>query len=698
MKTIKKYAALFCVLCTILAVSGCDNNLFEPTLPEGEGAVVLSIGGSAGRTIAPPNVGAIDKYEVKIYLHGGDAPEVEREWDGISSGLFFLRDGSYDFFIEGFVGDNLVAEGHQLSVAVAYNNGIAIPVHIELVPAISGGTGTFAWDLTFDDSVTAAMMQIGTRSPINVLESKIANESLPSNQYDVVFTLSYGTATVEWTERLHVYRNLTSTFIHTFEDLRLETLEYRVQTLIEAGTIAGSQITEQHLELLGIAGVDHENLAGVLSAIEWVINLKTSVDIALITNHVYVSSYTNIAQLKDIIIGAAKNGTITADDITVSGTTTFTATLTIDGKSFPITSGFTFDDRAITAIVLDTTGVQTDYLQYYHTNFSITGLKVTAKHEVGVDTEVDLSLVTITPTEVNLETVGPQVITVALTSQPSIRETYTITVIALDSISVTDALVTKDYYQFIPETVNLDNLVVKGHWGTTEHDVDYTDATGIDLAVNTAGPKTVTIDYHGKTETFNVTVHELDSIKLTGPAQLAEAPSEDNIKAAIAEHDITVTGTYANTQTRPLNAYVGDATVTVTPETTQVGSNADYTVKFVWKEVFVCEEYTFKYNDTTPIISSITISGNDKKFYQYFTDFSEEGIVVTAHWTQGQPSTIVTDAASFSFGSKTFNKNEHGTYDIEVTHTPTGHSTSYSIEVIAPDGITVVGEIGRAHV
>ena len=697
MKTIKKYAALFCALCTILAVSGCDNNLLKPTLPEGQGAIVLSIGGSASRTIAPSNVGAIDKYVVGIYLHGGDLVE-ERELVGFESGLFFLRDGAYDIFVEGLVGNNVVAEGEQLNVAVAH--GTTIEVNIELVPALSGGNGTFAWNLTFDANITAAMMKIGSRESINVFENKNADETLPSGEYNVVFTLSYGTATVEWTERLHVYRYLTSTFVHTFEDLRLETLADRIQALIVAKTFAG--ITEQHFELLGVAGVTNGNLSDVLGAIEWVSDLKSSVDIALIDIHNFNNAYNDIADLKNAIIAVVKNTTITAGDITVSGTETLTATLTIGGKTVTIT-GFTINSAAITSIVLGLTNVQQNYFQFYSTALNYANLVVTAKHEVGEDGTVDSNdyTITTTPSIIAFDTAQTIKVTVTLTANSAITADYDIVILPLESISIVHTAVTKDYYQYIPATVNLTNLVVTGHWKDAEekdhpHTIDDYTPTGATLDVNTADDQTITITYHEKPATFDVTVHELVSIKVTGSEAYAEAPTSANIKTAISNNIILVTGTYEDTTPHVLNAYVNDADVTVTPVP---GQGQEYTVTLTWNNI-TCSEFKFTYNDTTQVLQSLSVSGNFGKYYQYFSGWGlAEGLIVTTNWSNDESRAKSTEvgniAADAQYNSDDFNNQIPGDYTIYVTYNGE-HGTangSYDVTVIPFGEIVLNGDI-----
>ncbi|MCL2175795.1 MAG: bacterial Ig-like domain-containing protein [Treponema sp.] len=694
----KKYAALFCALCTILAVTGCDNNLFEPVNSARKNALVLNIsnGSPAGRTIAPTldRVG-FDKYEIEVFHHNETTnPVYEDELKGIHSTIIELREGTYDVYVKGYNDSKLIAEGSRLNVTLA--NGNPRDIDIVLVPVMSNGTGTFSWNLTFDASITAASMQIvNGRTHANVGDAvnvkttaEGTNKTLAAGEYDVVFTLTFGSQNVTWTERLHIYKDLESVFEFHFDDLRTESLAQRVEDLITAktGNLVHS-INEKHFELLGIHGVDSLNIEPLCEVIEWVVDLKTSVDIALIKLHNFENIYHGEDDLKAAIRALVKNGTAITG-ITISGDKT---TVSIAGTSIEIT-GYTISAATITGISV--AGGQLVYFQHYSNTVNFTGQQnfaVTATLSYGDPATLDSSAYTITPATIDFAKAGTVKITVALNGNAAIKDEFDIEIVELSSITLDSAKVLKDYYQFIPATVSLSELTVTGHWGDAEHGLNANEYThsNLELNVAAAGTPKIEIDYYGKKADIDVTVHALSGIKLNGPAELAEAAFSNAIKGLLTGGNIQVVGTYANTTTHVLNDYIDfdDATITVAPEAIVPGVSNTFAVTFTWK-TFTCNEYSYTYNDKTPIVTSISISGDFGKFYQFISAFSHNGVVVTAHYSQGKADEVVTTA---SFDSKEYSNTTAGAKKIFVTYQ--GHNAEYDVTIIALESIEVEGLI-----
>ncbi|MCL2175638.1 MAG: bacterial Ig-like domain-containing protein [Treponema sp.] len=705
MKTIKKYAALFCALCTILAVTGCDNNLFEPSQPAklaGKNALVLNIsnGSPAGRTIAPKlDRTGFDKYEIEVFHHNETTnPVYEGELEGTHTTIIELREGAYDVYVKGYNDSKLIAEGKHPNVTLA--NGYPTEINIELVPVMTAGNGTFSWDLTFDASITAASMQIVNGSThanvgdaVNVkTTAEGTNNTLAAGEYDVVFTLTFGSQVVVWTERLHIYRDLESVFEFHFDDLRTESLAQRIENLIKENdpdNILVHGINEQHFELLGIHGVDSLNIEPLCETIEWVSSLAASVDIALIRLHNFENLYHGEEALKTAISALPKNGT-TITGITISGDKT---TVSIAGTSIEIT-GYTISAATITGISV--TGGQLVYFQHYSTTVNFTeqqNFAVTATLSYGDPATLDSSAYTITSATINFATTGTVKITVTLNENTTIKDEFDIEIVALDSITLDSTAVPKNYYQFIPATVSLSELTVTGHWGDTPHILNANEYThgNLELNVAAAGTPKIEIDYHGKKADIDVTVHALNSIKLKGADELAEAPFPAAIKGLLTGGDIEVVGTYANSTTHVLNDYINfdEATITVVPEDIVLGNPADYTVTFTWK-TFTCNEYSFTYNDKTPIVTGISVSGDLGKFYQFISAFSRTGVVVTAHYSHGGADAVVTTA---SFDSKEYSNTTAGAKKIYVEYQ--GHHAEYEVTIIKLEGIEVEGLISQ---
>ena len=748
----KKYTALFFALCTVLlVVSGCMNELVGPSQQQpaaGKGILVLSVsdGTSSGRTIAPDAGLTFDKYDIKVFNKGTTSPAVASvELEGRThSTMFELRRGEYDINVKGFKvvdaadpsKDILIAEG---SKSVTVLNGATSSYTIMLAPSMTGGDGTFAWNLTFDDAIDAALMTIFDSAgeetdfvDVNVKTRNQDSETLEAGEYDVVFKLTFGSQDVEWKERLHVYKDLESKFTYKFEDLRIETIAERIEAVIKGTSSTG--INENHFIIAGIHGVTSANVTAVLGAIEWFRDIGTSVDIALITLHNFNHPYHGEDDLKNTINSLVANDT----ELVISvDTTNLEATVTIKDTAKSITiTGFSITDADITSLaVAEGTGVRL-YYQYYSNALDFSELEIEATFSHGPPRVVDFDSLIVTYDPISFDPTDPEsfntpgVIQVTLTvddgdNDPSndIYDNFAIEIAAFDRLVLGDSGVNKDsYYQYIPATVNLASLVVTGYWkeaDETEHhhtlnNAQYTvnglhSVTGASLTVSdvaTADVKPISIVYHDSTkaEGFNVTVHPLAGIKLVGPQNYADAPNTETIKAKVQDGTIAVHGTFdlgnLNTHVQTIPHEHNDftsAAVTIAPPNVVEGKPQEYTVTFVWND-FTCTEFKWTYNDTTPILDRIEVTGTPGKFYQFITDFNSTGMTVTTRWTHDSSKDAdVTTSGNVTFNSEsTYDKEVAGSVKIDVEYTPAGGASGtfngeYYVTVIELEDIIVTG-------
>ena len=737
MKTkMKKYAALFCALCTVLVViSGCGNLNDPYSLPQrgGEGTLILNIsdGSSNGRTIVPAPI-AFTQYRVTIKNHGTQDEAYTKDYNPGDPIFIELPNGYYDVFVDGLVGEAIVAEGKESNVQLSHGNPRNIT--IALAAIMNNGEGTFAWDLTFHGSITAAVMQIKQQganvgASVDVKANNTGSNAtltLDAGQYEVLFTLTVGGKTIIWSEDMHIYRGLTSIFEYEFEDLSSETLAKTVENAIKAENTTG--ITQNHFILLGIDGVTGSNVNALLGAIEWVEDLATSVDIALIRIHTW-AAYHEEADLVDAINAVMKNGTeVEVDDVTVDPVA-LTATFLIEGKTITI-SGFTFTDAKIIAIEVGTKDQQKDYFkyyQYYSTPDDLdelaAALAVMATYSKNLESgsnKAPIDLYTISPgfETINFDTARRVEFTVTATgTDPLVTTTFEIDILPLRSITTNEASLAieelrRDYYQYIEDEVDLEEVVVTGHWGSADNLIDHeiTGKIGVELYgippyfdFDIADEHTITIIYHDKETEIKVTVHPLVSLVIPATSDSNTIPTEASIKDLITSGSLLVKGDYdIDDEYDGIHAFnagfvaliIDDIGVTLTPVSTV--APLTYNAQLTWNRTaplpaIVSNECLITVT-ATPVVDHITVVDESGPFYQYVTDFNSDGVTVWAHYTLGKPSEDVTDDADTNIvcaSTSDVFKTESRQHTVNVTYGSV--STSYTVMVIGLTDLVIEG-------
>ncbi len=261
----------------------------------------------------------------------------------------------------------------------------------------------------------------------------------------------------------------------------------------------------------------------------------------------------------------------------------------------------------------------------------LTGLVVTAHYSDG--NEKVLSAGDYEVSKFDSSTAGEKTITVTYqdkTTAFTVNVKEAAPVVTLESITVSGP--TKTEYE-IGDELDLTGLVVTAHYSDGNEKVlsagDY-EVSGFDSS--TAGEKTITVTYQGKTEAFTVTVKEaekpvvtLESITISGPTK-TEYKIGDELDLA----GLVVTAHYSDGSTKVLEAKdytvskfdsstAGEKTITVTYQ----GKTAAFkvTVKEAEKPVVTLE--------------SITISGPTKTEYRIGEKLDLIGLVVIAHYSDG---------------------------------------------------------------
>jgi uncharacterized repeat protein (TIGR02543 family) len=227
------HCSLLFVLCSLLL--SCPGS-FVPSEPEniplGKGAFFLSVTvGDPGRTILPPETPVKESlWYTLVFTRGGTAlPGMDRSYAELPSAIY-LDEGTYSLVVKAYkdVGRNsLVAQGSSTS-NIVISGGSSASSSILLKAVIEDGTqGSFRYTVEFPSGLTTARMELiplrATGStPDPVALSSGATGTLPNlntGYYNVVFTLEKTNGDrMLWSEILHVYANLESTYTKTFND------------------------------------------------------------------------------------------------------------------------------------------------------------------------------------------------------------------------------------------------------------------------------------------------------------------------------------------------------------------------------------------------------------------------------------------------------------------------------------------------
>jgi uncharacterized repeat protein (TIGR02543 family) len=174
-----------------------------------------------------------------------------------------------------------------------------------------------------------------------------------------------------------------------------------------------------------------------------------------------------------------------------------TVTVTYEGETFDVLV------LGVTEITIETE--PTKNLYKTGETLDLDGLVVKATFSDGEERTVEHSALHITG--FNSATAGDKTVTVTYGGE---SDTFTVTVIAVTKLII-ETEPTKTLYK-TGETLDLDGLVVKATWGDDSTDKYITEAVTITIAnitgfnSTTAGTKTLTINFGGKSTTFTVTV------------------------------------------------------------------------------------------------------------------------------------------------------------------------------------------------
>ena len=280
----------FCgILAVLLLLSGCPNALQRQDTPSGAGTLLLTVGRpDAERTILPELVrDRFVKFDLD-FVPAGDCTEdnepfSKENWEegysvNLSAGIWDLTVTA--FMSCGDAGYVKAARGYLHGLEVA--PGETIAENVILSPIADGGTGTFAWRLSFPDSIVSARMEIftmpsgdpsgdspfyfhgGTGTTVN----PAYNVEMAAGQYRVLFTMTLNNdqgkpETVTMGTILRVYVNMESRFEQDFTYRHFPLSLNRILATLYDGSwdFTREGIVAAHFSQLGIRGIDDDNIA-----------------------------------------------------------------------------------------------------------------------------------------------------------------------------------------------------------------------------------------------------------------------------------------------------------------------------------------------------------------------------------------------------------------------------------------------------
>jgi uncharacterized repeat protein (TIGR02543 family) len=240
-----KLRSLFSLLVLFtLAFIGCndpltvtDNNV--SAIPADKGSFSLRLS-DAARTILPvtPVLNDFAVYNLSFTpVNSSTAVNVDRTNANLASQPVILEPGTYNLVVNAYkdnAKNQLAARGTSNGITITAGQNTSTAVTLEAL--LSGGTGTFRWNITIPSGVTASMKITpvntgGTAEQTVTLTPPAASDSraLNSGQYSVTFNLTKADGkSVIWNELLYVYQNLESAFAFGFTDAHFSDTRYTV--------------------------------------------------------------------------------------------------------------------------------------------------------------------------------------------------------------------------------------------------------------------------------------------------------------------------------------------------------------------------------------------------------------------------------------------------------------------------------------
>jgi len=273
---------LVCSSLLLLLLPGC-RNLFDSQDTARTGTLSLRIDRQGVERTILPDISIYDFYRFDLtFVHQSTGYSFNDTWWGDSIGTFSLASGVWNLYATAFFPGGLAAaEGRTEGIVVP--PGGEVSGSVMLFP-IAEGTGTFSWDIDFDDNIRVARMEIrwidGSGNEFSWWTFFLVNDwgwsggpllsnyysiEMYAGQYIVILTMvDNQNVSVTINETLHVYRNMTSHFQDSF-DFPVTMLRFILDAwdgwswnFAERGIAAG------HFSIVGVNGINDDNFSGIV--------------------------------------------------------------------------------------------------------------------------------------------------------------------------------------------------------------------------------------------------------------------------------------------------------------------------------------------------------------------------------------------------------------------------------------------------
>ena len=240
----RMFLPIFIAVFSLFIFIGCndpvttDVNLSAP--PKGKGSFSMMLSDDA-RTILPstPSLNDFAVYNLSFIPISGGFPETaDRTNATLATVPIFLEPGTYYLVVNAYRDsekNQLMAQGTADNIIIT--SGSLTRATVTLRALLSGGTGTFRWNISIPSDVTLASMSIihgntsGTsQETIPLMQPATSgSRTLNSGAYNLTFNLEKADGkTVVWKELLYVYRSLESVFNHTFTNAHFSDSRYTI--------------------------------------------------------------------------------------------------------------------------------------------------------------------------------------------------------------------------------------------------------------------------------------------------------------------------------------------------------------------------------------------------------------------------------------------------------------------------------------
>ena len=362
--------------------------------------------------------------------------------------------------------------------------------------------------------------------------------------------------------------------------------------------------------------------------------------------------------------GSTKDVTSSASTSGFSSTSAGTKTITVSytESSVTKTATFTVTVKAVELSSIAVTSKPTKTTYYVGDNFDRTGMKITATYNNGSTKDVTSGAIV---SGFNSTSTGTKTLTVSYTENSVTKTaTFTVTVKLMELTSITIASKPTKTTYYVGDSFDKTGLKITATYDSGDViDVTY-NATLSGFSSTSAGTKTITATYGGKTATFTVTVKavELSSIAVTTkPTKTTYYVGDSFDKTGLK-----VTATYNNGSTADVT---GSATLSGFSSTS--AGTKTVTVSYGGKTA------TFTVTVKAVEVSSIAITSKPTKT-TYYTgqSFDKTGLKVTATYNNGSTKDVTSSVTLSGFSSTSA-----GTKTVTATYS--GKTATFTVTVKA---------------